>query len=190
MPRYDISKCEPKCMQILGFSVSFGDEAISVIGRRIGHSDHRRAVETGNQDADVVVHGQAVRAKDAAHPTLPQPIFGNALQSSKNSLIIHCFEQAEIAGLVAVGLEMQVINLRTYAPNRCAVAPCQPKTGFAMIEERVPTPIEQPMHVAAQRWNPAWIIAMEAIGQVDKANAVAPVAERGHRNTASLCRRP
>jgi len=89
-----------------------------------------------------------------------------------------------------VDLEMQVINLRTYAPNRCAVAPCQPKTGFAMIEERVPTPIEQPMHVAAQRWNPAWIIAMEAIGQVDKANAVAPVAERGHRNTASLCRRP
>src|SRR5262249_21285620 len=43
---------------------------------------------------------------------------------------------------------------------------------------------------ATQRWNPAWIIAMESIGQVDKANAVAPVAERGHRNTATFRQLP
>jgi hypothetical protein len=49
-----------------------------------------------------------------------------------------------------------------------------------MIEERVPLPVEQPMHVLPQRRDPAWITAMEAVGQIDKAVAVAPAAKFGH----------
>jgi len=73
-----------------------------------------------------------------------------------------------------------VIDLGADAPDRYAVAARQPETGFAMIEERVPLPVEQPMHVLTQRRDPARIIAMEAVGQIDKAVAIAPAAKRGH----------
>jgi hypothetical protein len=85
-----------------------------------------------------------------------------------------------------MGFEMEVIDLRADAPDRYAVAPCQPETGLAMIKERVPAPVEQPMHIAPQRRDPVRIIAMEAIGQVDKAIAVAPAAERGHLDRATF----
>jgi len=75
---------------------------------------------------------------------------------------------------------MAVIDLGADAPDRYAVAPCQPETGFAMIEERVPLPVEQPMRVLPQRRDPAWITAMEAVGKIDKAVAVAPAAKFGH----------
>jgi hypothetical protein len=55
-----------------------------------------------------------------------------------------------------------------------------------MIEERVSTAVEQPMHIATQRRDPVRIIAMEAIGQLDKAIAVAPAAERGHLDKATF----
>jgi hypothetical protein len=83
-----------------------------------------------------------------------------------------------------------VIDLRTYAPDRYPVAPCQPKARLAVVEERVSPPVEQPMHVAAQRRDPVWIIAVKAVGQVDKAIAVAPAAERGHFDTATFRRLP
>ena len=108
----------------------------------------------------------------------------------KNGLVVYRLEQAKIAGLVAMGFEMEVIDLRADAPDRYAVAPCQPETGLAMIEERVPAPVEQPMHVTTQRRDPVRIIAMEAIGQVDKAIAVAPAAERGHLDRATFRRFP
>ena len=46
------------------------------------------------------------------------------------------------------------------------------------------------MHVATQRRDPVRIIAMEAIGQIDKAIAVAPAAERGHLDSATSRRVP
>jgi len=124
------------------------------------------------------------------HATLPQPILGGAMQGSKDGLVVYRLEQAEIAGLVAMGFEMEVIYLRADTSDRYAVAPCQPETGLAVIEEWVPAPVEQPMHVAAQRRDPVRIIAMEAIGQVDKAIAVAPAAERGHLDRATSRRVP
>ena len=147
-----------------------------------------RGLKTGNQNPDVIVHRQAVSAQNPTHATFPQPILGGLLQSSKNGLVVHRLDQAKIAGLVAMGFEMKVIDLRTDAPDRYAVAPCQPETGLTVIEERVPAPVEQPLHVTTQRRDPVWIIAMEAIGQVDKSIAVASTAERGHFDRAT-CRR-
>src|SRR5205814_5637411 len=121
---------------------------------------------------------QAVWAQDPTHATFPQPILGGALQGRENGLVVYRLEQAKIAGLVAMGFEMKMIDLRTDAPDRHPVAPCQPETGLAVIEERVPAPVEQSMHVATQRRDSARMVAMEAIGQVDKAVAVAPAAER------------
>jgi hypothetical protein len=95
-----------------------------------------------------------------------------------------------MAGFVVVGFEMAVINLCADAPDRLAVAPRQPETGFTMIEERVPLPVKQPMHVLPQRRDPAWITAMEAVGQIDKAVAVAPAAKCGHLDTAISSRIP
>jgi hypothetical protein len=80
---------------------------------------------------------------------------------------------------------MEMIDLRADTPDGYAVAPCQPETRLAMIEERVPAAVEQPMHVATQRRDPVRIIAMEAIRQVDKAIAVAPAAERGDLDSAT-----
>src|SRR5438132_13113387 len=107
------------------------------------------------------------------------------MQGSKNGLVVYGLEQAKIAGLVAMGFEMEVINLRADAPDRHAIAPCQPETGLAMIEERVPIPVEQPVHVATQRRYPVRIITMEAIGQINKALAVSPAAECGHLDRAT-----
>jgi len=36
------------------------------------------------------------------------------------------------------------------------------------------------MHVLTQRRDPARIIAMEVVGQIDKAVTIAPAAKRGH----------
>jgi hypothetical protein len=140
---------------------------------------------TGNQDTNVVVHRQAIRAEDPAHTALPQPILGDALQSSKDGLVVYRLEQAEIAGLVTMGCEMEVIDLRADAPDWYAVTPCQPETGLAMVKERVPLPVEQPMHVATQRRDPVRIVAMKAIGQVDKAGATTPAAKRDYLDAAS-----
>src|SRR4029077_7622701 len=94
--------------------------------------------------------------------------------------------QAKVAGLVAMSFEMEVIDLRADTPDGYAVAPCQPETGLAVIQEGVLAPVDHPMHVAPQWRDPVWIIAMEAIGQVDKAIAVAPAAERGHLDRANF----
>jgi hypothetical protein len=85
-----------------------------------------------------------------------------------------------------MSFEMEVIDLRADTPDGYAVAPCQPETGLAMIKERVPAPVEHPMHVATQWRDPVRIIAMEAIGQIDKAMAVAPAAERSHLDRATF----
>ena len=93
-------------------------------------------------------------------------------------MVVYRLEQAEIAGLVTMDCEMDVIDLRADAPDWYAVPPCQPETGLAIVKERVPLPVEQPMHVATQRRDPVRIVAMEAIGQVDKAGATTPAAKR------------
>ena len=188
VPRYDIGKRDPQCVQVLCLGIAFGDESIRVIGRRVRHANHGRSLKARHQDADVVVHRQAVWAEDPTHAALPQPILGGALQGRKNGLVVYRLEQAKIAGLVAMGLEMKMIDLRTDASDRHPVAPCQPETGLAVIEERVPAPVEQPMHVSTQRRDPVRIIAMKPIGQVDKAVAVAPAAKRGHLDRASCSR--
>jgi hypothetical protein len=59
-----------------------------------------------------------------------------------------------------------------------------------VIEERVPIPVEQPVHVSTQRRYPVRIITMEAIGQINKALAVSPAAECGHLDRATARRGP
>ena len=57
-----------------------GLDEFRIVARVVGHHDHRRAVPSVHQQADLLVGGEVGRATDAGHPTLPRPVAGGLQQ--------------------------------------------------------------------------------------------------------------
>ena len=178
-------------VQILGAGVAARRHHPFVIGPVVPHHHRGRPFKSLHQQAWLIPHGKAERAKRAGHALLAQPVFCGTEQRFGHGGIIDAFEHAPVAGAGPAaggsGGDHQLIDLRRNAADHVAVLQGQPEGGFGMAEPGVGfDAANQAEHFGFQRRHPVRIMGVEFPHQIDEGLAVGSAfnaleGDRAHR---------
>ena len=103
----------------------------------MAHHDVGRRLEALDQETALVVDREAEGPGHPAHAARSEPTLGGLEQGSEHLGIILGLEEAEMAGGIAVALQMQVIDLGADPPDRALVPDRQPVADLGVVEPRV-----------------------------------------------------
>ena len=135
-------------------------------------------IEAIDQKAAFLVDREIEGAARPLHAVLPEPALRGVEQRVENRLIVLGVEQAEMAGVVAVALEVQPIDLRADPPDRPSVPKGQPVPAVRMPVIGVLLRVQGLVALDGERRHVAGSPAIEPVRQIDERRKVgAP----GHR---------
>ena len=87
-------------------------------------------------------------------PLLAQPVFRRLQQRVEHVLIVHRFDEAEMAGGVVIALQMQLVDLGGDAAHRLAAAIGQEEGGAGVLEIGIVLGLEMEFALQQQRRHP------------------------------------
>ena len=133
------------------------------------HHEHRRRVETLDQEPHLLVDRQVERSAHAPHALLAQPAFGGPEQRREGFRAVLGVQHPEETGGVGVALEMQRVDLRADPPDRLAAAPGDPRLPSGVLEVRIAPGRQMEAALEDERLDPGRVGFENPAGHRDEA---------------------
>lgn len=104
---------------------------------------------------------------------------GGVEESLEHGGIVDRLQEAEMAGGIVMGLQVEAVDLGANAADRRGTPPGEPEACLAVVEERVAAAVEQLADLSPQRRHPVWVPRIDAVGQIHEMSEVASGADLG-----------
>jgi hypothetical protein len=160
--------------QVLGFPIAELLEPPCGVGQVEPHHQHRRRIETLDQEAAFLVDRQVERPQHALHAARAQPVLSDIEQGAKDGGVVLGVEHAEMAGGVLVLLEIEPVDLRADPADRLALAIGEPIPALGMLKIGVFVEAQALAALHQERRHIARAVAIEVVRQPDERIQLAP----------------
>ena len=124
-----------------------------------------------------VERAETFRADDSDQASCARPFTNPIEKRSSCVLIVLTFKEVKLGLRGPVILIEGLIDQYSDAPHHAAISPGDEKVGVGVFVKWMLMFVQHQLDVHAQRWNPLWMIIVQAIWNIDEAADVPFVLE-------------
>jgi hypothetical protein len=118
----------------------------------------RRVLPAFDDDAQLLVDGEAERATHGGHPARLEPAGGVVEEAGGDVGVVDAFEETEEAGVLLVRVVMEVVDLGGDASDRLAVLFGQEEGDVGVLEEGIFLRVQEFLPFHEERRDPGRVV--------------------------------